>query len=60
MAEMAEYISDNRQFIVNGFVRSGITGALDGIMQDEDDAEIDPVEHETDSEQDSACDELDD
>ena len=33
---MAEYIRDNPQFIVNGFVRSGITEALDGTTQDED------------------------
>ena len=28
---MANYISANPQFIVNGFVHSGITGVLDGI-----------------------------
>lgn len=27
---MAEYISDNPQFVVNGFLRSGIAGAIDG------------------------------
>ena len=30
LVEMADYISDNPQFIVNGFIRSGITDALDG------------------------------
>ena len=30
LVEMADYISDNPQFIVNGFVRSGIAGAADG------------------------------
>ena len=36
---MAEYISDNPQFIVNRFVRSGITGAIDGAMQEDNKAE---------------------
>ena len=33
------YVSDNPQFIVNGFVRAGISGALDGldITSDEED-----------------------
>ena len=29
LVDMASYISDNPQFIVNGFIRAGITGALD-------------------------------
>ena len=29
LVEMAEYMSDNPQFIVKGFIRSGITGSLD-------------------------------
>lgn len=36
IAEMAEYISNNPQFIVNGFNRSGITGAVDGTMEESD------------------------
>ena len=32
MVEMAEYFADNPQVIVNGFVKAGITGALDGQM----------------------------
>ena len=28
LVEMVEYIADNPQIIVNGFFRSGITGAL--------------------------------
>ena len=59
IVEMAEYISDNPQFVVNGFVRSGITGALDGVMQEDDKAE-DLLEEETDSELDSVCDESED
>ena len=35
LVDMAKYISDNPQFIVNGFIRSGITGALDGVVQDD-------------------------
>jgi len=34
LEEMFEYISDNPQFIVNGFIRAGITGALDGKSTD--------------------------
>ena len=30
LVEMAEYISDNPQFIVNGFIRAGISEPLDG------------------------------
>ena len=33
---MAEYISSNPQFIVNGFVRAGICRALDGVTSDEE------------------------
>ena len=57
LVEMADYISDNPQFIVNGFVRSGITGTLDGVLQDEeaDDDSLDDCE--TDSVVDSSSDE---
>ena len=34
LVEMADYISDNPQFIINGFIRSRIAGAADG-RQDE-------------------------
>ena len=30
IVHMADYITQNPQFIVNGFVHAGITGALDG------------------------------
>ena len=30
LVEMAEYISDNPQFIINGFIRAGISESLDG------------------------------
>ena len=46
---MAQYIMDNPQFIVNGFIRSGITSALDGI---EDDDDVNESETESDSDDD--------
>lgn len=36
LVDMAEYLSDNPQIIVNGFVRSGIPGALDRLQEDTD------------------------
>ena len=36
LVEMFEYIADNPQFIVNGFIRAGIPGALDSIQPAED------------------------
>ena len=46
LVDMASYVSENPQFIVNGFIRSGITGALDALETDdmdklEDEQEID-------------------
>ena len=34
LLEMWEYIVDNPQFVVNGFIRSGICCALDGVISD--------------------------
>lgn len=34
LVNMAEYIRRNPRFIVHGFLKSGITGALDGVMED--------------------------
>ena len=34
--QMAEYISNNSQFVVKGFAKAGISGALDGVTLDED------------------------
>ena len=48
MVEMADYIGENPQFVINGFIRSGITGALDGTIEEED-STID-LSEETDSE----------
>ena len=36
LVEMAEYIGDNPQFIVNGFAKAGICRALDGITSDDE------------------------
>ena len=45
---MADYVCENPQFIVNGFIKSGITGALDGThTSDSEDRQ------ETDSKQDT-------
>ena len=42
----AEYIADNPQFIVNGFVKAGICRALDGMTSDD---ELDDLLHGMDS-----------
>ena len=36
LVDMAEYMSDNPQIIVNSFIRSGIPGAVDGLQEDRD------------------------
>ena len=38
LVEMAEYITSNPQFVVNGFRRWGIPAALDGCDSEDDDA----------------------
>lgn len=38
LLDMAEYLSDNPLFIVNGFIRSGITSAYDGLRESDADA----------------------
>ncbi len=44
---MAEYVSNNPQFIVNGFVRSGITSAIDDVNEDSSDDELAEESDET-------------
>ena len=39
LIKMAEYLADNPQFIVNGFRRAGILGALDGIDESDEQSE---------------------
>lgn len=41
LVEMAEYIVNNPQFVVNGFRRSGIPAALDGFESEEEDSSED-------------------
>ena len=47
LVDMAAYISSNPQIVVNGFIRSGISGALDGEGHDDDLIESD--NHDSDS-----------
>lgn len=54
MVEMADYFAQNPQIIVNGFVRAGIAGALDGHVDKETASEED---RDSDSEE-SDCDEI--
>lgn len=56
LVEMAEYFESNPQIIVNGFIRSGITRALDGDMDSE--AEESEQESGTESEQETEESEL--
>lgn len=46
---MATYNSDSPQMIVNGFIRSGIPGALDGLDDVDDTTGTRPEDEETDS-----------
>ena len=63
MVEMAQYFVDNPQIIVNGFIKAGITGALDGEMDIQDEPENDDRDDidsdNTESDQDDTGDEVD-
>ena len=50
LVEMAEYVAENPQFIVNGFLQPGITGASDGREEDSDTSayEDDDTDDDTD------------
>ena len=39
LVQMAAYVADNPQFLVNGFIKAGITGALDGCLEDDESIE---------------------
>ena len=39
LVEAAEYVSDNPSFLVNGFIKAGITGSIDGRGDDEEEVE---------------------
>jgi len=43
LVEIAKYFEDNPMIIVNGFIRSGVTGALEGV--EDDSVEDEPTEH---------------
>ncbi len=45
---MADYFAENPQIIVNGFVRAGITGALDGIRDEQEEQSDTDCETESD------------
>lgn len=66
LVEMASYISCNPQFIVNGFIRAGITGALDayynGDQAGEETGDIEESGHaiSDDSEEEETTDDEDD
>ena len=51
LVKMWEYIMDNPQFIVNGFIRSGICRALDGVTSDD---ELDDLLEKMDSASDTS------
>ena len=46
---MAEYLSKNPQFIVNGFVKSGMSAAMDGVIEELAVEEINDSEPESDA-----------
>ena len=57
LVEMADFIASNPQFIVNGFRRSGIPAALDGVESEKEDSgeESDELSEEEDD-SDVSCD----
>lgn len=58
MVEMAAYFGENPQIIVNGFLKSGIAGALDGHIEctpeDESEDDSDSDAYESDADDDSS------
>ena len=56
LVDMASYISNNPSFIVNGFIRFGITGALDGVVDDSSEPEQEDKQFDSNDEV-SECDE---
>ena len=45
LIEMFQYISDNSQFIVNGFIHAGILTALDGYAHNGEDENENPYDN---------------
>ena len=60
LVDMAMYIGNNPQFIANRFVRSGITGALDGYTQEQQEAHDGEDQQDSDSDSDIENDETED
>lgn len=66
LVDMAEFINENPQFVVNGFIKSGITGALDQIADDDDEEEedtaieVDSSDYDSFSDSDEDSDDLED
>ena len=52
MAEMAEYFGENPQIVVNGFVKAGIAGALDGQIDSRPEGDVRGESEECDSDPD--------
>ena len=44
MVEMSQYLAENPQIIVSGFIKAGIPGALDGNMDSEEKQQNDNTE----------------
>ncbi len=61
LMKMGEYLADNPQFIVNGFRRSGISGALDWLVESEEQSEDDSesIDRDKDSESDEDSERID-
>ena len=53
LVEMAEHFEENPQIIVNGFIRSGITGALDGVDSESEPEESEESEEREESDEDN-------
>lgn len=53
LVKTMEYISENPQFIVNGFVKSGLSAAMDGVFEEEKTTEDKESNTEDDSDFDS-------
>ena len=56
LVEMSEYISDNPQIIVNGFLKSGITQAIDEVAIVDTDLDEDDLSDEKSSDEDGMTD----
>ena len=59
LVEMVDYVRDNPQFIVKGFIKAGILGALDGNVNDLSSDEEDEDEYDDDADFEADIDESD-